>query len=65
MQQESRLTKTIISNGQEAISCIDLGTERCLLHNGIPDCGHCPMFARMLNKLSQLEDIIEELNPEE
>ena len=55
----TRLTKIVrCKDGRECVACVDFGTDRCRIHNNIPDCIHCPMFGAILNQLSAFEDII-------
>lgn len=56
----TRLTKTTTVEGRECVSCIFHGTEMCRIHKGIPDCGHCDVFAAILNQLHAFENIIYE-----
>ena len=56
----TRLTKTITVEGRECVSCIFHGTEACRIHKGISDCGHCDVFAAILNQLHAFENIIYE-----
>ena len=56
----ARLTKTTTIEGRECVSCIFYGTEMCRIHKGISDCGHCDVFAAILNQLHTLENIIYE-----
>lgn len=59
------LTKIITNHeGRKCVSCIDFDTERCRIHNGVPDCAHCPMFAAILNQLHEFEVITRELENE-
>ena len=67
-----RLTKTATIDGRECITCAYYGTNECHIHNDVADCGHCRVFAAMLNQLHTFEDIIfevqqnnNELNKEE
>jgi hypothetical protein len=56
----TRLTKVVKhSDGKESVACINFDTERCLIHNGFPDCSHCPVFAAIINQLCAFEDIVE------
>lgn len=52
----TRLTKTTVVEGRECVSCAFHGTKMCRIHNGIPDCGHCDVFAAILNQLHAFED---------
>lgn len=54
----TRLTKTTIIEGRECVSCIFHGTEMCRIHKGISDCGHCDVFAAILNQLHAFEEVI-------
>lgn len=54
----TRLTKVIVVEGQECVSCIHYGTEMCRAHNGVANCGECDVFAAILNQLYALENII-------
>ena len=57
----TKLTKVIKdSSGQEQVACIDFGTSRCRIHNGIQSCAHCPMMSAMLNQLHAFEQLIDE-----
>ena len=56
----TRLTKTTTVEGRECVSCIFHGTEMCRIHKGISDCGHCDVFAAILNQLHAFEKIIYE-----
>lgn len=60
----TRLTKTItITKDQESrdvVSCINFGTERCRIHNGTPDCCHCPLMGAILNQLFEFENMMED-----
>lgn len=56
----TRLTKTTTVEGRECVSCIFHGTEMCRIHKGISDCGHCDVFAAILNQLHAFENIIYE-----
>lgn len=56
----TRLTKTTIIEGRECVSCIFHGTEMCRIHKGISDCGHCDVFAAILNQLHAFEEVIYE-----
>lgn len=56
----TRLTKTTTIEGRECVSCIFHGTEMCRIHKGISDCGHCDVFAAILNQLHAFENIIYE-----
>ena len=54
-----RLTKLIKDDkGHECIVCIDYGTDRCRLHNGVPDCIHCPMLCAIMNQLYIFEEVM-------
>lgn len=53
----TRLTKKItLDSGSECISCVNLGTTQCQLHNGVPDCSRCPMLAAIFNQLHAFEE---------
>lgn len=54
----TRLTKAVKIEERECVSCIYYGTEMCRIHNGIPDCIHCEVFAAILNQLHAFENII-------
>ena len=54
----TRLTKTTIIEGRECVSCIFHGTEMCRIHKGISDCGHCDVFAAILNQLHAFEEVV-------
>lgn len=54
----TRLTKTINIEGREYVSCIFYGTDLCRIHKGISDCGHCDVFAAILNQLHIFENMI-------
>ncbi len=55
----TRLTKKVkLTSGSECISCINFGTPQCHLHNGTPDCSHCPMLAAIFNQLHAFEEAV-------
>lgn len=55
----TRLTKIVKDqDGRDCVTCVSFGTERCHIHNGIPDCARCPMLAAILNQLYGFEEII-------
>ena len=55
----TRLTKvTKDDSGRDCVACANFGTDRCRIHNDIPDCIHCPMLGAILNQLCAFEDII-------
>lgn len=54
----TRLTKIVKDpKGRNCVTCINFGTSKCHIHNGTPDCNHCPMLAAILNQLSYFEEI--------
>ena len=56
----STLTKVSKDNeGNEAVACINFGTEKCLIHSA-GGCEKCPMFAAILNQLRAFEEILVE-----
>lgn len=55
----TRLTKIVKDqDGRDCVTCVNFGTERCHIHNGVPDCTNCPMLAAILNQLYGFEEII-------
>ncbi len=53
------LTKIIkTEEGQECVACSFFDTEKCQIHN----CAKCEMFAAILNKLHEFEEIIGEID---
>lgn len=54
----TRLTKIVTVESRECVTCTYHGTQMCRIHNGIPDCSHCNVFAAILNQLHAFEDII-------
>ena len=54
----TRLTKVVTIKERECVTCIYQGTDMCRIHNGIPDCSHCDVFAAILNQLHAFEEII-------
>ena len=54
----TRLTKIVKGqDGRDCVTCVNFGTERCRIHNGITDCVHCPMLGAILNQLYVFEDM--------
>ena len=61
----TRLTKIVRDeNGRDCVTCVNFGTERCHIHNGVPDCAHCPMLGAIFNQLHVLEDIVDDVTEE-
>lgn len=60
----TKLTKVINLAGRECVVCINYGTEMCHIHNDTPDCGHCQMFAAILNQLHAFEVAYDEVTQE-
>jgi hypothetical protein len=54
----ARLTKVVDVKGQECVSCIYYGTERCRARNGVTHCGNCDVFVAILNQLYEFENIV-------
>ena len=55
----TRLTKIVKDqDGRDCVTCVNFGTERCRIHNGVPDCIHCPMLGAIFNQLYAFEDMI-------
>lgn len=62
----TRLTKTAIIDGRECVTCIFYGTNMCHhIHNNVVDCGHCEVFAAILNQLHAFEDIVFDVQQED
>lgn len=55
-----KLTKITTVDNKECVACACFGTKMCQLHNGALDCGHCPMFAAILNQLHTFETVVED-----
>ena len=57
----TKLTKRIQIDERECVSCAFFGTERCHIHtDGTVDCGHCEVFAAILNQLNAFEDLLDD-----
>lgn len=56
----TRLTKVVTVDGCECVACIHHGTEMCRIHKGVTDCGHCNVFAAILNQLHAFESVFYE-----
>lgn len=55
----ARLTKIVKGqDGRDCVTCVNFGTERCHIHNEVPDCIHCPVLGAILNQLHAFEDIV-------
>lgn len=55
----TRLIKIVTDQeGRDCVACINFGTERCRIHNGVPDCIHCPTLGAILNQLYAFESIL-------
>lgn len=55
----TRLTKIVKDqDGRDCVTCVNFGTERCRIHNDVPDCIHCPMLGAIFNQLYAFEDMI-------
>jgi hypothetical protein len=54
-----RLIKKVILNGNETLTCVFYGTEKCRnIHNkGTTSCVDCPMMAQIMKKLYLYEEI--------
>lgn len=62
----SRLTKVITQeDGKECVTCALYGTEKCHIHNGTPDCGHCEVLGAIFNQLNNFEEAFTEIVGEE
>ena len=55
----TKLTKIVKDQeGRECVTCVNFGTDRCHIHNDIPDCIHCSMLGAILNQLYVFENIV-------
>ena len=54
----TKLTKVVTVEERECVTCIYYGTSMCRIHNNIPDCCHCNVFAAILNQLHAFEEVI-------
>ena len=55
----TRLTKIVKDqDGRDCVACVNFGTDRCRIHNGVPDCIHCQVLGAILNQLYSFENII-------
>lgn len=60
----TRLTKKIIIDGRECVSCAYQDTEECPIHtNTVSNCSQCKIYAAVLNQLCAFEDIVCGDNP--
>lgn len=54
------ITKLVVNeNSENEIQCIGFDTPKCVIHNGIPDCTHCPIYQAMMLRLYSLENFYE------
>ncbi len=55
----TRLTKIVKDqDGRDCVACVNFGTERCRIHNDVPDCARCPMLGAIFNQLYALENMV-------
>ena len=52
------LTKKIVMNNQECITCALYGTDECKIHtDNIKGCGECSMITAIFNQLHAFEEV--------
>lgn len=57
-----KLTKVVMHNGRECVTCIYNGTDKCRIHNNdnTSGCMNCAIMGAILNKLNMIEEVLEE-----